>query len=99
MREFGGGRGGRKRCAIFDIGVGGGGGRLREVRMRRSDGKGVLAEEEEKRINIETGFGNWFQAPGMGEAGEGRSDITSTNEKRCGTRGVSCTRASSPHPI
>lgn len=39
--------------------------------MRRSDGKGVLAGEGEKRINIETGFGNWFQAPGMGRSGGG----------------------------
>lgn len=52
-------RGGRERCRIFDIGVGGGGGRLREVGMSRSDGKGVLAEGE-GRINIESGFGNWF---------------------------------------
>lgn len=74
---------------------GGGGGRLWEVGMGRNDGKGVLAEGE-GRINIESGFRNWFYA-GSGWENRGKEGVavTSIDEKRCDTRGFSCTQASS----
>lgn len=79
---------------------GGGGGRLWEVGMGRNDGKGVLAEGE-GRINIESGFRNWFYAGSGGWENRGKEGVavTSIDEKRCDTRGFSCTQASSPHPF
>lgn len=60
--------------------------------MRRSDGKGMLAEGE-GRINIESGS---VLGSGVWEGGRYKYDI---DEKRCGTRGISCPQASSPHPF
>ena len=54
---------------------------------------GGRKEDEYKK----SGFGNWFQHPGDERREGGGGVYTSTDEKRCGARGVSCTRGSSKY--
>lgn len=98
---MGGEEEGERGVAYLVLGWGGGGrGRLWEVGMGRNDGKGVLAEGE-GRINIESGFRNWFYVGSGGWENRGKEGVavTSIDEKRCDTRGFSGTQASSPHPF
>lgn len=55
-----------------------------------------MLAEEERRMNIKSGFWNWFQHPGD-ERGEGGAAFTQVQMRKDAARGVSCTRASSTH--